>query len=86
MLKVTLGVALLVIIALIGYRTTFTRAPGRLGELNVFLTGAEFILIGVALGGELLDVLDAATLRSLAPLSSMGLGFVVQNASFDGEL
>jgi hypothetical protein len=74
MLKVTIGVALLLIIALIGYRQTFTRVRLYAGARLIFLTGTEFILIGVALGDELIGLLDEATVRSLTPLFSLGLG------------
>jgi hypothetical protein len=74
MLKVTIGVALLLVIALIGYRQTFTRLRLSAGARLIFLTGTEFILIGVALGDELIGLLDEATVRSLTPLFSLGLG------------
>ncbi len=75
-LKVTIGVALLLIIALIGYRQTFTRLRLPAGARLIFLTGTEFILIGVALGDELIGLLDESTIRSLTPLFSLGLGAV----------
>jgi hypothetical protein len=73
-LKVTIGVALLLIIALIGYRQTFTRLRLPAGARLIFLTGTEFILVGIALGDELIGLLDEPTIRSLTPLFSMGLG------------
>ena len=76
MLKITLGVALLLVVAMIGYRRTFTRLPLPLGARLVFLTGTEFILVGVALGDELIGLLDEPTIRSLTPLFGLGLGVV----------
>jgi len=73
-LKITLGVALLLIIALVGYRQTFTRLRLPAGARIIFLTGTEFILIGVALGDQLIGLLDEPTIRSLTPLFSLGLG------------
>jgi hypothetical protein len=51
-LKVTIGVAILLIIALIGYRRTFTRRQLPIGARLVYLTGTEFILVGVALSAS----------------------------------
>ena len=76
MLKVTVGVALLLVIALIGYRRTFVRLHLPSGARLVFLTGTEFVLVGVALGDQLIGLLDEQTIRSLTPLFSLGLGFV----------
>jgi hypothetical protein len=75
-LKVTVGVALLVAIALVGYRRTFVALRLPSGARLAFLTGTEFILVGVALGDELIGLLDEQTVRSLTPLFSLGLGLI----------
>jgi Kef-type K+ transport system membrane component KefB len=75
-LKISIGVALLLIIALIGSRRTFTRLNLPIGARLIFLTGTEFILVGVALGDELIGILDEQTVRSLTPLFSLGLGVI----------
>jgi Kef-type K+ transport system membrane component KefB len=75
-LKIAVGVALLLIIALIGYRRTFTRLRLPRGAQLIFLTGTEFILVGVALGDQLIGLLDEQTIRSLTPLFSLGLGVI----------
>jgi len=75
-LKVTLGVALLLLIALAGHRRTFTRLHLPVGARLIYLTGTEFILVGVALGDTLIGLLDEQTVRSLTPLFSLGLGVV----------
>jgi hypothetical protein len=74
LLKIIGGLVLLLVIAFVGYRRTFTRLP--LGARLVFLTGTEYILVGFALGGEMLGVLDEATVLSLTPLFTLGLGLV----------
>ena len=76
MLKVTIGVALLLLIALVGYRQTFTRIRLPAASRLVFLTGTEFILIGLALGDEFIGLLDETTIRSLTPIFSLGLGAI----------
>jgi hypothetical protein len=73
-LQVAIGVALLLVLALVGHRRTFMRLPLASGAQLVFLTGTEFILVGVALGPALMGVLDAPTVASLTPLLSLGLG------------
>jgi len=75
-LKLTVGVAILLIVALIGHRQTFTRLRLPAGARLLFLTGTEFILIGVALGDELIGLLDEPTIRALTPLFSLGLGAI----------
>jgi hypothetical protein len=75
-LKITVGVALLLVIALIGHRRTFTRLHLPLGARLIYLTGTEFILVGLALGDSLIGLLDEQTIRSLTPLFSLGLGVV----------
>ncbi len=76
MAKVIIGCVLLVIIALFGYRRTFTKLHVPLGARYIYLTGTEFILVGVALGGSFIGILDAPALKSLTPLYSLCLGFV----------
>jgi hypothetical protein len=75
-LKLTVGVAILLVVALVGHRQTFTRLRLPAGARIIFLTGTEFILVGVALGDELIGLLDEATIRGLTPLFSLGLGAV----------
>ncbi len=76
MLKVAVGVALLLVIALIGYRRTFVRLRLPRGARLIFLTGTEFILVGLALGDQLIGLLDEQMIRSLTPLFGLGLGVI----------
>ena len=76
MLRIVLGVTLLLIVVLVGYRRTFTGLRLPVGARIILLTGTEFILVGVALGGSMLDVLDEETIRRLTPLFSLALGYV----------
>jgi len=75
-LKIILGVALVLIVALVGQRRTFTRLHLPQGARLIYLTGTEFILVGVALGDTLIGFLDAETIGSLIPLFSLGLGVI----------
>ena len=76
MLKVITGIALLLCIALIGYRRTFTSFSLPAGARLIFLTGTEFILVGAALGSGMIGLLDSATISSLTPIFCLGLGFI----------
>lgn len=76
MQRIVLGVTLLLVVALVGYRRSFTGLRLPLGARLVLLTGTEFILVGVALGGAMLDVLEEQTIRRLTPLFSLALGYV----------
>ncbi|MEN8151777.1 MAG: hypothetical protein ABFS86_18315 [Planctomycetota bacterium] len=74
MLQIVAGLALLVVVALAGYRRTFTRLP--VGARLLFLTGTEYIFVGYALGENMIGLLDEPTIRSLTPLFSLGLGLI----------
>ena len=75
MAKTIIGLVILVSIALVGYRKTFVRLPLPSGARFFFLTGAEFIFIGLALGDQFLGLLDHNTIDRLGPLFSLGLGY-----------
>jgi Kef-type K+ transport system membrane component KefB len=76
LLKILAGVGLLLAVAFIGYRRSFTRLRLPMGVRLVFLTGTEYILVGVALGGGFIGLLDETTVRSLSPLFGLGLGLI----------
>ena len=76
MVKVIVGFVLLVVIALVGYRRTFTKLRLPLGARYIYRTGTEFILVGLALGSQLMGILDEKALHSLTPLYTLCLGCV----------
>jgi hypothetical protein len=73
--KTIIGLVILIAISLIGYRKTFVRLPLPSGARFFFLTGTEFIFIGLALGDQFLGLLDHTTIDRLGPLFSLGLGY-----------
>lgn len=75
-MKIIAGVTLILLLAFLGSRWTFTRLRLPLAAQHIYLTGTEYILIGVCLGPALLDVLDSATLRGLSPVLNLALGWV----------
>jgi hypothetical protein len=75
-MKIVAGITIVLLLALLGARWTFTRVRLPLAARQVYLTGTEYILIGVCLGGLLLGLLDDQTLRGLAPLLYLALGWI----------
>ena len=75
-MKIVVGVALVILIALLGSRRTFTKVKLPLAARHIYLTGTEYILVGLCLGGLLLDLLDQASLKGLDPLLFLSLGWI----------
>lgn len=76
MVQLVLGVALIMLLALIGTRKTFGRWNLPLGTREILSTGNEYLFVGLALGGGAIGLLDETTMRSLTPLFSLGLGSI----------
>jgi len=75
-MKFLIAIALIGGIALVGPRVTFLRKQFGLGIRNIFFTGAEYILLGLFLGGGFLNILDGGTILKLEPFLVFGLGWV----------
>lgn len=73
-MKIVFGITIIVLIALVGSRWTFTRA--RMGARRFYLTGVEFILVGLCLGELMLGLLDRPTVAGLNPLLDLALGWL----------
>ena len=74
-MKVLIAVIVLTVLALVGSRRAFV--PGRLPlAVQTLFTGVEFIIIGLLLGSEGLNVIDDATLDLLRPFVCVILGWV----------
>lgn len=82
-----MGLVILVFIALAGYRRLFARMPLPAGARFFFITGTEFIFIGLALGDQFLGLLDRETIGHLNPLFSLGLGYfgLIFGLQFEGD-
>lgn len=78
---------ILIFISLAGYRKIFVKLPLPAGARFFFLTGTEFIFIGLALGDQFIGLLDRETIGRLGPLFSLGLGYfgLVFGLQFEGE-
>jgi len=75
-LKIIIGLTLIVLLALLGSRRTFTKIKLPLATRHIYLTGTEFILVGLCLGGLMLGLLDFKALRGLDPLLHLAFGWI----------
>ena len=75
-MKLVSAAILIVVIAFVGSRLSFVHIRLPLGIRNLFLTGIEYLLVGLLLGGAALDLLDAPTLDGLYPFMGMGLSWI----------
>ncbi len=69
-MKVLIGITLIAVLILVGQRKTFVRFK------MLYVTGTEFLLFGFLLGDAFAGVLDPATLKGLAPVVGLGLGWI----------
>ncbi len=75
MLKL-LALSALLVLVLVGARRRPESLPLPPGLRLLFVTGSEFLFVGVLLSPLALGVLDDATLDALSPFTAVGLGFV----------
>lgn len=74
-MKVLLAVIVLTGLALIGSRQR-SEVARRRSVAGMMLSGAEFIVVGILLGGEFLNVIDATALEGLRPFVAVALGWI----------
>ncbi len=75
-MKLLLAIVIIFVISVLGARLTFINRRLSLGFRNLLLTGTEYILIGVALGGMGINVLDTDALNKLEPFLVFGLCWI----------
>lgn len=75
-MKLLIAIAVFAIISLVGEKLTFLDRRLPLGFRNILFTGAEYIFIGILLGGMGLNILDDLTLYQLQPFLIFGLSWV----------
>ena len=74
-MKTLIALAVLIALALIGSRRSFTSRNLALGGQMLF-TGGEFIVIGLLLGSDFLNLIDDHALESLQPFVCVTLGWI----------
>lgn len=75
-MKFLIAIVIIAGTALIGSRVTFLRRQFGQGVKNIFITGIEYILIGLFLGGSFLKILDTDTISKFQPFLIFGLTWV----------
>jgi len=75
-MKILFGILAICILAFIGSRWSFAHFRMPRFAIQVFFTGAEFILVGLILGPFVLNVIDAATWDALHPIRALCLGWI----------
>ncbi|MBN1793437.1 MAG: hypothetical protein JW844_00565 [Candidatus Omnitrophica bacterium] len=75
-MKMLLSLLILLALGFIGSRLSFSKIRFPLFSRYFFLSGDEYILLGLALGPSLFNVVDAASLVQLSPLVSLLLGWI----------
>jgi len=85
-MKILLALLVIVLITFAGYHFSFRKV--RVGFLSkgLWLTGNEYLLVGLALGSYGLGLLDADTLKALTPLSALVLGWAGMVCGFQFEI
>jgi len=66
----------LIVLALLGARVSFSTQQSRLGPRLLFRTGAHFVLVGYLIGPSALGLLTPEATQQLSPLLALGLGWV----------
>ncbi len=74
-MKALIAVIVLTVLALVGSRRAFVSRKLPFA-VQTFFTGTEFIIIGLLLGSDFLNVIDDATLELLRPFVCVILGWV----------
>ncbi len=75
-MNVVLGFVLILLMGFIGSRLTLFRGELSLGLQYILFAGTEFLFVGLILGPYVTNVLSEATLQQLAPILSLGLGWI----------
>jgi hypothetical protein len=71
-----LSTLLLILLALLGARFSFSTESVPLGPRLIFRTGTHFLFLGLVLGPNALGLLTQDAIRQLFPLLGLGLGWI----------
>ena len=86
MMKTIFCLLMIVFLAFSGYHLSFRHYKLPLIARKFYLTGIEFLILGLLIGPEFLDIVDQKTLNGLEPLISLLLGWVGLLYGFQFEL
>ncbi len=85
-MKIILAFLLVIFLVFVGYHLSFRRLKVPLFARRLYLTGMEFLFIGLALGPQFANILDKETSDGLAPLSALVLGWIGMLFGFQFEI
>lgn len=85
-MKIIFSFLLIIFLAFSWYHLSFRRLRLPLFARRFYLTGTEFLFLGLLLGPGLLNLLDADTQSRLAPLSALVLGWIGLLFGFQFEI
>jgi len=85
-MKITFALLIILFLAFSGYHLTFRHFRLPLFARRFYLTGTEFLLLGLLLGPQFLDILDVETQKGLAPWTALLLGWIGLLFGFQFEI
>jgi len=85
-MKVFFAFLLIVFLAFSGYHLSFRKFKVPLFARKFYLTGLEFLFLGLLLGPQFLNILDEKTCEGLAPVTALLLGWIGMLFGFQFEL
>jgi len=85
-MKTVFCLLMIIFLAFSGYHLSFRHFKLPLVARKFYLTGIEFLFLGLLIGPEFLNIVDQKTLNSLEPLISLLLGWIGMLYGFQFEL
>jgi len=85
-MKVTFALLIIIFLAFSGYHLTFRHFRLPLFARIFYLTGTEFLVLGLLLGAQFLNLVDAETQKELGPLTALLLGWIGLLFGFQFEI
>lgn len=85
-MKLTFVLLIIIFLAFSGYHLTFRHFRLPLFARIFYLTGTEFLVLGILLGPQFLNLMDPETQKGLAPLTALLLGWIGLLFGFQFEI
>ncbi len=85
-MKLTFALLIIIFLVFSGYHLSFRKLRLPYFARQFYLTGTEFLLLGLLLGPEFLNLLDPETQKGLAPVEALVLGWVGLIFGFQFEM
>jgi len=85
-MKIFFAFLLIIFLAFSGYHLSFRKFGIPLFARTFYLTGLEFLFLGLLLGPQFLNILDGETCNALAPITALLLGWIGMLFGFQFEI